>query len=356
MAADSFVSLGLNALEAPTLVTVLNAQPLDHLRFVLDHYVQAGTFDVVVDLPDTFPPGNYSYRVMLGCGASSSDSPTGIGVSMSTNCFNQDGSYNIIGEALVNGEVLAYTMLNGVTLPQGSLITMPSWRSSNLYPTITGFAPGLDSIDLSIQLNSEGIDYQEGGGSILRGGLPATFMFYSDPGYGFPTFGVLTHHERAWYDPNGQPFEVRSERTIRGPLLLSLSIDPNTAFLPAITDSALNFDGNDRMRIDWSLANSISGIDGGTAQVLWFDESYHNWILVFPPGFSMTAPPNPGQLGDLFWPASVDFDAVSLLHLQLDDATFLPSYLDYRQEILGVTRPPPSEYTLRSTLRAPLPF
>jgi hypothetical protein len=167
---------------------------------------------------------------------------------------------------------------------------------------------------------------------------------------------VLTHRERLRFDSGGQPFVPTSERNERGPLLGTLALDFGNDFLPRLSDASIGFDPDQRFKVDWTIAAPAPSVDGGTALASWFREFLtFQWVLVFPPGTSLLAPPNPGGDGDLFWPNPDAGDNVSLNQLRLDDATFLPSYGAYRQSVLGVTRPPMAPYVLRSTQLAPVP-
>jgi hypothetical protein len=270
MGPDSFVSLGVNS-GSRQLVTVIGAQPLDRL----EQRAQAapsygGPFQATASLPGAIQDVS-AYRVMLGCGGTLSGDLT-IVVDTAAGCANPDGSYSLVAEALdANGEILAYTIQNGVTDSDPEPIQLPAWRNPDFLPFTTGVTPAeLQSIELGVRTAVPGgPDYVEGGATVLRDENGGQFSFYADPGAGQPAFALLTVRTRLRFFPSGQPYEVISERSQRGPLLDTLAIDRGAGFLPRVTASSIAFDAGQRLKIDWSLAGPAPSVDGGFALAFW---------------------------------------------------------------------------------------
>jgi hypothetical protein len=334
------------------LLTITGVQPLDLVEAPLPAVQGVVATIATVNLP-VFP-GASVYRVMAGCSSQLSETGASISVGVSAACLNTDGSYNVIGEALDgNGELLAYTLQNGVTPSSDSTVTMPAWKAPNLHPNLSpGSLTDVNRVSLAVSLASSGVDYAESVGSIDRAGGSGTFSFYSDSGPGAPAFDMLTHEEAAVFNTNSSALRASSSRTVRGPLITSLDVTLSEVLLPRLDDATIDFTSEGPV-VSWISSGALTSVDGGIVGLWWIasDGASHRWSIVFPPGSSVAAPPSPGgSLASMFWPLDDVRSDVVIAGLRLDEASFLPSYDAYRQRPLdAVTHVPSTAFSLRST-------
>lgn len=326
------------------LTTAIAVEPLDHVRLAVPPVVDQSPLAITVDLQDLVNAA--SFRVVTGCGEVVSDAPGGI--ALSVGCFNPDGTFDLVAEGVdVNERVIGYSILTGVTDPGGGNLAMPDWLAPNRMASLTiGPLAGVDGADMSVWLSSNGIDYLEHGTPLEPTGAGD---FYASPGPGSAPFSLLGQAERAWFLTPVSGLTPVSRRRVLGGLFDSLDVNLANVLLPRITAFDSSFAPDDRMTLRWLSSGSLDGVDGGQAMFAWsdVDGNQHRWTLIVPPGTSVTAPPPPASGAAVFWPTQVD--DVTLLNARFDDASFAPTYRDYRQDVGGVVQPPPTAHTLRTT-------
>jgi len=333
---------------AYSMTTAIAVEPLDDLSLAVPPISAVTPLPVTVFLD--FQVNAASYRVVTGCADVVSDAPDSIALSVA--CFNPDGTFDVVAEAVDDNEnVIGYSILTGIT-PDGSDVLMPGWQSPNRNASLTmGGLTDVDGADMSVWLSSNGIEYLERGGPLEPAFLGS---FYASPGTGSTPISLLGHAERASFVTPVAGLIATSERRVLGTLFESLDVNLGNVLLPRLTDVVLSLAADDRMTLQW-LPGTLAGVDGGQAAVAWRDGGgeLHRWTLIVPPGSAVTAPPPPASGAAVFWPSQSD--DVLVLALRFDDASFAPSYRDYRQDIGRLVRPPPTAHTLRTTKLVPAP-
>jgi hypothetical protein len=340
-----FASLGSAVESNHLLYTFVGVEPPDRLLLAQSQPPDP-LFEVTAILPESVVDAA-QYRVDAGCGAQATSSEFAE-LPVAIRCLGPSGTYSLIVEALdVNGEILAYTMKNGLT--GDADVEMPAWKEPNLSASLSpGLLTGVERVDLEIGLSMTTVDFVEGLGAVKRDGDAGEFSFYSDPGSGVPAFSLLTHSEGAEFAIDGT-FRPRSERTVRGGLTTSLDVALSSVLLPRLDFTAIDLAETGAVTVSWTAAGSLPGVDGGRTILSWINSEFGTnlWQLVFPPGSSVTSPPEPGgTFTGPYWP--FDEAEVTMSLVELLEASYLPSYAAFRADF---TAPPPAglAYTSRRT-------
>jgi len=265
-----------------------------------------------------------------------------------------DPVYNIIAEALgPSGEILAYTMENGRDENDGQTVSLPDWKDPLFATYDTGALGDVSATFLGASLFGDDFVWIEGstGGAFnlsRRFAAPGDpIAFYSDPGNADPIYTALERAEGVTFNQDEEGGVAESFRRIGGDLVttnVDVNLGASGVLLPRLNRPTLTFTGDpEHVRLVWTANGSVSNADGGFSLLVWLRgeveaEGQHVWGLIHAPGTSVNAPP---ALDDRFWPRNDPSDFIIPFWVQIEDASFLTGYDEYRLAMRfgGVLRP-----------------
>jgi hypothetical protein len=338
------VSVGAGANLFSTLTTVMAVAPVEHFDFrTLGLALEPSPPTVTVHVvPLT---GAEYYNVDLGGCSSGPTKSTDIAVQVCGR--NDDNTYNVAAEAYDPNDVLiGYSLLTGQTAGQGGNIDMGGWTeppdSSYFTPSIAlGTLDQVANVSVEMGLARGWLEYEQQLGPVVRGPTDLAFpsFFYSASGGGSTPFDRFEHTMTVLFER-----ALRSEltpisfRRVHGGLISSLAVTLSSVLLPRLGQPVVTFDVNDRMVVTWGASGSLTGADGAVTIINWQDskEQQGLWLLYFPAGTSVTAPPPPpgNTVALSYWAPADLVDPIQepeSLGLIILDASFFSGYTDFRR-------------------------